>query len=374
VTVCVPARDEAQLIGRALHALHAQRGIDGRPLPTDFFDIIVYANNCRDGTAEVVRALARTTAHPPIHVVEESLAADRAHIGYARKRVLDIAARRFAGAARFDGIIASIDSDTVAAEDWIAWIVREMAGRDAVAGSVTLAESEQGRLLAPVRLLYAREVAYRRILAEVEALVDPRPEDPAPRHGSFVGASFAVNARAYFDAGGLPPLRRLEDVAFARALHRIDARVRYSPLVRATTSARLVARVDGGFGTFMAELQAHAHRGTSFTVEHPRRTLDDLEARAAVRRIRAGAPRPADVARVSDIFGLASTAWLPLVNAATPVGTSFERIAEQAAGRRDYPPERVENAIETLRAVAAEARAKSASALGADAAQTLDVG
>jgi glycosyltransferase involved in cell wall biosynthesis len=358
ITVCIPARDEAALIGTTLAALGAQRTIQGEPLPRDFFDVIVFANNCTDGTAAVVRRVAARTPQVRIFALEGTLHGAAAHIGTARKSVLDIAAERFLRAGRPDGIIASIDSDTLAAEHWIGWIDREMRGRDAVAGHVTIAEIDQERLLAPVRLLYARELTYRRVLAEVEALIDPLPEDPQPRHSSFVGASFAVTSACYFAAGGLPPRPRLEDVAFSHALRRIDARIRHSPHVRAFTSARLSARVDGGFGTFIAGLHHSARRGESFCVEHPEYTLENLKSRAALRRIWLGEECCDDRACVAAIFRLPPQTWLPQVDPAAPLGTVYERIARRAQNRRRrYPEVRVEEAIEQLRAAASDAKA-----------------
>jgi hypothetical protein len=374
ITVCIPARDEAALIGATLTALTVQRGIAGEPLAPFLFDVIVYANNCSDRTAAVAREIAAHAPHVPIFVLEATLRPPAAHIGIARKHVLDLAAARFMRAGRPDGIVASLDSDTVAAEQWVAWIAHEMRGRDAVAGHVTIAERDQERLLAPVRLLYARELTYRRVLAEVEALIDPLPEDPQPRHGSFVGASFAVTAACYLAAGGLPPKRRLEDVAFVGALRRIDARIRFSPNVRAATSARLSARVDGGFGTFIADLHAYARSGESFSVEHPQLTLDNLAVRAAVRRIRQSQERFDDVARVTQILGLPSRMWLPSVERDMPLGTVYERLTTRAAASRHrYPNVPVEEAIEALLAAASEARVHLHAAPGIEAAlDTLD--
>lgn len=376
ITVCIPARDEAALIGATLAALGAQRALDGAPLPPNFFEVLIYANNCSDDTVTVAREVAARLPRVPIFVLERTLRAGRAHIGTARKHVLDVAAARFLRARRPAGIVASLDSDTLADPHWIAWIAHEMRGRDAVAGHVTIAERDQERLLAPVRLLYARELTYRRLLAEVEALVDPNPDDPQPRHGSFVGASFAVTAACYVAAGGLPPRRRLEDLAFVHALVRIDARIRYSPHVRATTSARVSARVEGGFGTFIAGLQACARRGESFTVEHPQLTLDNLTCRAALRRIRAGEERFDDVAQVAAILNLPPEDWLPEVERTTPLGTICERLARRAQPlRRAYRDVRVEAAIDAVRTAAAEARINlRAAAAGEAAVETLDAG
>ncbi len=353
LTVCIPARNEAAYIERTLVALSEQRDVDGRRLPADCFDVLVFANNCGDDTAQRARAVAQRAPHVRIMTIEATLVAANAHIGAARKYVMDAAAARFAAVARPRGIMASLDCDTLVAPDWIAWIRREMHGRDAVAGRVTVDRAQEESLLAPVRLLYARELAYRQALADVEALIDPSPADPQPRHNSFVGASFAVTVEAYVAAGGIPALPRLEDVAFSRALRRIDARVRHSPRVRASTSGRLAARVRGGFGTFLAELHACAARGESYLVDHPQTSLDEMTVRAALRRIHTGTMHAPDIDDISSVLGLAAAEWLPLVDPTRPLGTIADQLFERAAAsRRWYASTPVEDAIATLRATA----------------------
>jgi hypothetical protein len=373
LTVCVPARNEASFIEEALIALSDQRDIDGRPLPPGLYDIIVFANNCEDGTADVVRRIARRSAQVAIFTVESVLPPDQSHIGAARKQIMDFAAERFLAAGRADGILASIDSDTIAQTDWIAWMIREMRRADAVAGQVTIAGAAYESLLAPVRLLYARELTYRRVLAQAEALIDPRPEDPEPRHNAFVGASFAVAVSAYIAAAGIPPVPRLEDLAFSHALRRIDARVRHSPAVRASTSARLTARVDGGFGTFLADLHDCARRGESFKVEHPLGSLDDMTVRAAMRRIRLGEERPDNIERAASILGLAAGGWLPLIHSGLPFGAACDAVTERAAsGRRSYRMVPVEFAIATLRAAVADERSRQLVGLSDDGTESRD--
>lgn len=367
VTVCVPARNEASLIERTLIALCEQRDRDGRPLPRGSFDIIVVANNCRDATADIVRGFARRMTPIEIFTIEAVFDPADAHIGTARRYVMDLAATRYLAAGRPDGIIASIDSDTIADADWIAGIVHGMRSADAVAGQVTIAATDYNALLAPVRLLYARELTYRRVLAEVEGLIDPEAADPNPRHGSFVGASFAVSASTYVTAGRIPPLARLEDLAFAHALRRIDARVRHSTLVRASTSARLRPRVAGGFGTFLADLHAQAERGESFTVEHAQRSLDDLFVRAALRKIRDRVHQPGDIERVARVLNTPASVWRTLLDPAAPFGISYEAIsAISAERRRPDKPQPVEIATVTLREAAALARTRHGAGTAVD--------
>jgi hypothetical protein len=251
------------------------------------------------------------------------------------------------------GIIASTDSDTVVDRQWIAWTLREARAADAVAGQVAIAPADQARLLAPVRLLYARELSYRRSVAEIEALLDPLPEDPLPRHNAFVGASFAVTAQTYIAAGGLPPRRRLEDLHFSYALRRIDARIRHSPCVRATTSARIAARVDGGFGSFIASLHQCAERGETFSVEHPQCTLDRLERRCALRRVWHAGARNSDelVALAERLRPRTPPDWPRLLAGAATFG-AFDEYVTALYPPPQQPDVNVEIAIETLRVAA----------------------
>jgi glycosyltransferase involved in cell wall biosynthesis len=370
LTVTIPARNEAGLLGNALAALAAQRPFESGSPVRGTFDAIVFVNNSSDATAEVARAFA--AAHPelPLTVVCADLPRPAAHVGTARKCVMDAAAARFAAAGRPGGLVATTDADTRVDPDWIAQTFRAASEVDAVATHVVLGEDETATLLAPVRLLYSRERSYRRAVAIAEDVIDPQPHDRAPRHASFVGAGFAVTAAAYAAAGGLPPLPALEDLAFSQALRRIDARIRHSTLVRATTSTRRIARVDDGFGSFLAHLDTRASSGETFLVENPRQTFDALESRAALRRVWNGTADAFDRATVSRIFACDEGCWLPLVDRARAFGTVYEAVVAASPEQRLYTPVPVEVATAALRAAAhsskapAPTRSKAASGAG----------
>jgi hypothetical protein len=207
-------------------------------------------------------------------------------------------------------------------------------------------------MLAPLRLLYDRERTYRRLLGELEVAEDPKPYDPAPRHDGFVGASFAVTADVYRRAGGLPAKPRLEDQAFARALQRIDARIRHSYLVRVATSARRNARVEGGFGSFIEDLAIRGERRESFPVLSARRSINEARARAALRNIRLHQEDEIDIARARYFFQLDTRALRRIVDETGTFGEAFER-ALKLGSPRSYEPEPVESAIANLRAALA---------------------
>lgn len=227
LTIALPARNEEQTIGAAIAALARQRDRDGSPLSFERYDTILFANECADATALHARALARSYPGFQLYVVIGTLPSHAAHVGTARKYVMDAAARRFV-AGRPNGTIATTDADTVVDAAWVAETLAEARSADAVMGRIMLAPSDRARLPKPARALYLREMAYRRIVGELEAVRDPIPCDPLPRHGQHDGASFAVSVGAYQRAGGVPPRERLEDLALFEALQRIDARVRHA--------------------------------------------------------------------------------------------------------------------------------------------------
>jgi hypothetical protein len=274
---------------------------------------------------------------------------------------LDCAAERFLAIGHPFGIIASTDADTVVAPDWVVRTVDEIDRADAVAGLVEIDPDERRAMPEGVRRLYAAENEFRRAWAEVEALIDPRPEDPHPRHASFVAASFAVTADAYVRAGRLPAVPALEDRHFARALRRIDARVRHSPRVRAWTSGRRVGRTAGGFGTLVDHLYRQAEANAPFMVENPAEILDELEIRAALRRLWNGERHDADAALLQELLGVGQRECLEAFDRTRPFGSNVEFALNRASKRRRaYPLVPVEDATAVLRAAAAWRKAASA--------------
>jgi hypothetical protein len=352
MSVVIPAKNEAASIGRALDALVRQRALDGQALDPRTFELLVLCNDCADGTAAIARWFAGKRDVPKIHVLEAALEPAEAHVGTARRALLDLASERYLGAGRPNGILASTDADSRADLRWIAWTLAEMRDADAVAGDVEVEPDDRDRMLAPMRLLYDRERTYRRLLGELEAAEDPRAFDPAPRHDAFVGASFAVKAAVYRVAGGLPARPRLEDQAFAQSLQRIDARVRHSYRVRVATSARRTARVEGGFATFIDDLAARGDRRESFSVLAARRSIREARARAAFRRMSSGLGDAADSARVRAFFKLDVGALRGILAQATSFGAAFQH-ALALGSPPSYNDEPVESAIAKLRSALA---------------------
>lgn len=254
IVIALPARDEEQGIVRTLRALAAQRGA----LPP--FAVLLLANNCRDGTAEVARRCQPAGLDLRIH--EVTLPPGQANVVGARRRALDLAAD-LAGPR---GVIVSTDADTSPQPGWLAALLAPLQptprpgvparGVAASAGRLLLDPAERARLSPEVRRTHLLDCAYRAAASQLSARLDPDPADPWPRHWQHFGASLALHVWAYRAVGGLPDVDCLEDLALVHALRGADLAVRHTPAARAYTSARLSGRVPVGLSTQLREWQA----------------------------------------------------------------------------------------------------------------------
>lgn len=254
VCVVVPVRDERDTLTATLTALANQFDLHGRPLDPAGYEIVILANNCRDDSAAIARRFAELHQRTAVHVVELDLPDAQAHVGKARRLLMDEACRRFIELGKPRGIIATTDGDTLVAPTWIAATRDEIdRGADAVGGRIMVDLVELQALSDAGRECHLRDVGYRSLVAELESLLDPDIHDPWPRHFQHFGASLAVTAETYLRAGRLPVKPWFEDVAFYDALMRVDARFRHSPAVRVQTSGRRIGRTGYGFAVQLGQ-------------------------------------------------------------------------------------------------------------------------
>jgi len=242
--VAIPARNEAVRIERCLASLAMQRDSLGAPVARNAFEVVLFANNCTDETAQRARAYAALLPYR-LSVIEADLVPDQATAGGARRLAMDEAARRLS--AFPDGIILTTDADSTVAPTWFANTCQHLRdGADCVAGTID-AEPPEIIRLGPDFVERGRlEDTYLRLVAEIYARCDPRAHDPWPNHRVSSGASLAVTLRAYQAVGGLPPRALGEDIAFTRLLDRRSFKVRHALDVAVMTSGRLDGRAAGG--------------------------------------------------------------------------------------------------------------------------------
>lgn len=236
--IAIPVRNEAERITACLLAIDAQTGI----VPGSI-GLVLFLNNCTDGTVEIVEAL-RPRLSLPVRVMVETY--QGAHAGWARRRAMDAAAD-WIGPEGSTGTLLSTDADARVAPDWVARNLAALAaGADAVAGRIRLDADDYAGLPEALRARGRLEDAYGALLTEAEAHIDPDPHDPWPCHRTTIGATLAVRLSAYREVGGMPEIPLGEDGAFVAALLAHGLHVRHAADVVVVVSGRLVGRAPGG--------------------------------------------------------------------------------------------------------------------------------
>jgi len=241
--IAVPARNEAERIGRCLAAFAVQRDHLGAPIPAGEFGVLVLVNNSTDKTADVAHRMGPRLPYP-LEILEIQLT--NATAGRARRLSMDEAAARLRTSPR-GSILLTTDADSVVNPVWYAGNISHLqSGADCVAGYID-AEAPEIVSLGSAFLARGRlEDRYLRLVAEIYALCDPRLHDPWPNHRVSSGASLAVALAAYQAVGGMPDQALGEDAAFTALLDDRNFRVRHALDVSVLTSCRLDGRASGG--------------------------------------------------------------------------------------------------------------------------------
>lgn len=284
--VIIPARNEEVHLARTLDALRLQKTCMGTPLNPRSYEIILLLNNCTDGSEQVATSYARRYPEMQMHVVLRQLPPEQAHVGTARRLLMDTAYARLQHCAHPHCAILSTDGDTVVAPDWIARNMAAIqAGADVVGGVIHLFPDEMESLAGaePETMeAYRRDRAFQARVARLESLLDPDACDPWPRHLQHFGASLACTPAIYALSGGLPPVKPLEDVAFVDALRKVGARIRHCPETHIFTSARLHGRAEVGLSGQLRHWKSDAEEGRTHLVDsadwlmHRFRTVEAL--------------------------------------------------------------------------------------------------
>ena len=275
--VCIPARDEAERLPRLLRSLAAQAGLPGA------LRVVVIANNCTDGTPEIVRRLEAEGALAPLalRLVEARITGAEAHVGTARRMALEAGADWLAEDGA-DGVLLTTDADAWVPPDWVAANLVALEQADVVGGRLVIdADAEIEPALAD---LHARIERYWSAVRALEDILDPPAHDPAPRHGDHTAASLAVRASLYRAVGGLPAIPCGEDNALVACLTRAGARLRHCPRVQVHVSDRREGRVTGGMATEMERRAAAIRSGEGYALPEAALWHGLVARRAALRQ------------------------------------------------------------------------------------------
>ncbi|HTR09179.1 MAG TPA: glycosyltransferase [Paraburkholderia sp.] len=207
IGVVIPAHNEELLLASCLVA--AVQAARHPALGRETVRVLVVLDACTDGSAAIAQRAGVDT-----------LTIDACNVGVARAT----GARHMINeGSRW---LAFSDADSRVAPDWLA--AQLALGVDAVCGPVMVDDWSHH----PARTREAWQRRYR----------------DADGHRHVHGANLGVSAQAYRRAGGFAPLACGEDVALVEMLGATGAVIAWSAAPRVFTSARLDARVRGGFG------------------------------------------------------------------------------------------------------------------------------
>ena len=348
--VLIPAKDEAATLPATLAALAAQTTFGGECLPQGMLEVIVLANNCLDRTAAAVRQAAQRHPNLVVHVAEVHLPRVHAHVGRARRLLLDEAARRLETTIGRTGVLLNTDADTLAASTWLAANLREIEhGAEAVGGRI-LTQTPPAAEPCPVRRIQVRDAAYRVLLRQLEDCLDPCAADRWPSHHQHYGASLALTVRAYRQVGGIPAVPFLEDESLWRLLCAHDLPVRHSTLAQVYTSPRRCGRVEVGLSWQLREWENQSARKQEPLVPCPHELTRVWRAR---RRLRAWwrqgtCNASAELARLAQAVEVPLPALLTKARTATTFGELWQWIEETRGAVLPVP---LTKALQDLRAM-----------------------
>jgi len=214
IGVCIPAHDEADLIGACLASVSAAAA---QVFPREPVRVVVVADACRDATA----ALARAHGCDVLEI-------DARCVGAARAAGMD----HLVGlGARW---LCCTDADSRVPPHWIT--AQLACASDAVCGTIGVEDWHEH----PLHVAQAFASHYQDRIG----------------HRHIHGANLGLSAAAYRRAGGFAALVAHEDVRLVEALIAQQATVAWVRDPRVITSARRIARAPEGFAAW---LQARWH-------------------------------------------------------------------------------------------------------------------
>lgn len=237
--VCIPARNEADHIGRLIEAL-AQQTVQN-------FAVAICVNNSTDDTrVRAVEATLRSDAAFQLHIVQCEFEPALAHAGSARRAAMDMGADVLSP----DGLLISTDADCRPPSNWVDANLAHFAPDRIIGGRIELDELE-AEAAPTIFTLRRRFDSYWQAVRAIEDTVDPVAWDMPPRHGDHTGASLALSVDLYARADGVPLLPTGEDRALVEAAIEKGGKLVHPNAVWTRASSRTVGRADGGMAVDM---------------------------------------------------------------------------------------------------------------------------
>ncbi|MCV7192721.1 glycosyltransferase [Mycolicibacterium brumae] len=226
VEIVVPAHNEQRHLQACVRGLLAAVEHIGAARPEVSCGVTIVLDRCTDDSVAVLREL-------PIQV----LPVDAGCVGAARKAGVAavLASCEDAGYRHDEVWIANTDADTVVPTTWLETQLRLAEAHDAVIGTVTPfgLTDDQHRL-------WLREYHLNE------------------NHPHVHGANLGVRADTYLLAGGFRELDSDEDVDLVARIKRVTTRWIATHQTNVRTSGRETSRVEGGFASYVGDLESGA--------------------------------------------------------------------------------------------------------------------
>jgi len=258
IIVIIPCYDDEHIF-RTLASVNESVVCYSESLATSetlaFFEVIVNVNSGENAPPEVAlrnRAIFDKLQQQAdvgyyrcfrlLPMLNENIVRKKAGVGYARRTAMDEAVRRFAAIGKRDGLIVSLDADTLVAPNYFQTIMRYMQQSDAQCFTFGFGHDFDPQRYSEAEIhacrLYEAYLRYYRLALQTF-------NSPFAIH--TIGSCFAVRAEAYIKLGGMPPRQGGEDFYF------LQKAVKMSPVCEVEEiivfpSPRISDRVPFGTG------------------------------------------------------------------------------------------------------------------------------
>lgn len=234
IAVALPVKNEQECVQSALVALDRAARRIGNPVL-----VVTLVNNSSDQTSARIREISPHLGIT-VHLHQVDLPLVLANAGSARRLAMEIAAELAP-----EGALMTTDADAVVSSNWFRAALRSLTFADVVCGAIrpdgATATSAASRRIEYIEAQYT--TAMHEVRYGIDRLCGRQRRRP---HYMESGASLALHVSAYDAIGGLPARACSEDRALVHSAESHGLRLRYCRAMRATVSARLDGRAQGG--------------------------------------------------------------------------------------------------------------------------------
>ena len=261
----MPAKNEAKRIAGALDAIDvAASRARWRA------SLLVLANNCHDGTADLANERARLLSNVDVSVRQVSLPPSAAFAGPARRLAVQCAVQEFR--ANDNDVIFSSDADAKLDPECLVRVRAALAGgADIVLAKHHFAPDPFDPSDEAAIELSQRKALWRHRVRELVETV--RAGVRVPAHDDYGGAGIAARLSAYHRLGGFPPLEFNEDFHFVRAADEAGLTVDRQSGAVVHVSTRKTGRAVGGMAQDLTACATAVERGIACIVERHDATI-----------------------------------------------------------------------------------------------------